>query len=378
MSAAATGASEHPAERLAGLPVQRRWRPACRYNAALSGAGDGRHGGERNSDLCQLARGQTRVVLQRDPESRAAARIGVSSEALIALTLRTYRFGRTIGPRISFRDGGVDMPTARTKRPFFLPLGTILLAASLAHASSNDLTSHGLDHVTLLHEDSRILRIEKELAQNPNTSYRLIVPDKCEAEGEADLRGMAAHDGLEESYVFVPSLCLWIEVGQDETRTTARFEPEFIGALLREFPAVAIYHTHPAAPVDIAGYFPAYTDLVSVILVNLGFVPENWERIAHRAVTTVGTIEYTFVPRSDTARLIEHIERTGLGDFVSQNVAYAYASDAFRQRYYSTISDCSRMIDGDPARLGDCFPLAVGDFLLEYRSAPEPDLLDLE
>lgn len=270
------------------------------------------------------------------------------------------------------------MPTAWTKRLFFLPLGTILLAASPVCADSNNLASHGLEQVLLLRNDSRVLRIQGELAQNPDTSYRLIVPDKCEAEGEADLRKMAARDSLEESYVFVPSLCLWIEVGQEETRTRVRFDPEFIGALLNEFPMVIFYHTQPAAPADLAGYFPAFTDLTSAILLNLDYSPDNWERVIHRVVTPAGTIEYAFVPRPDTARLIEHIERTGLGDFVSQNVAYVYASEATRRRYYSAILDCRRRIDGDAARLGDCFPMTVGDFVLEYRAAPETRFRHIE
>ena len=55
------------------LPVQRHWRTSRRDGAALSGVGDGRHGGERNDHLRPLALGASAAVLRRDPQCGTAA-----------------------------------------------------------------------------------------------------------------------------------------------------------------------------------------------------------------------------------------------------------------------------------------------------------------
>jgi hypothetical protein len=254
---------------------------------------------------------------------------------------------------------------------FALAFATSLLVAPFVHAESGDLISHNFDRVPALHTDSRVFRVSSELQVNPDTSYRLVVPNKCEELGEMELELLAGTSAVEESYVFIPSLCLWIETGHSETAKTVRLDTNFVDDLLRDYHSIVIYHIHVGSPNDVTEYFPAYSDLVGLILMNAKFLKDSRVKIGHRAVTSRGTIDYALVVSEETERLLEKLAQTGLSNFVAQNLAYEFARNTHKQKYYAAVRDCTHLSGGSPESLADCFPMRADDFVLNYRAVED-------
>lgn len=259
------------------------------------------------------------------------------------------------------------MGILRVTCPIAVFAASILLAAPSIHADSGNLVAHNFDRLAARQADGRKWKVVDTLQVNVSKAYRLVVPGKCEDAGKAELRQLAAYAVLEESYAFIPSSCLWIEVGYDETRRTVRADTKFIDNLLLDFPSLAIYHTHVGVPRTVAGYFPGYSDLVALLLVNARFLRVPNIQIDHRAVTVLGVIEYRFVASRESERLLDVIKRTGLGSHVAQNLAYEYSRARHKRKYYAAVRECDRLTNGDPARLPDCFPMNADAFEFRYK-----------
>jgi len=249
----------------------------------------------------------------------------------------------------------------------FFTLTTILMAAHSVRANSSDHAAYTFDQLIALDDDYRAVKLHDRLRVNRRSEFRLVVPNKCRSQGEAELRRLAATETFEESYVYIPSRCLWIEVGYDETRNRVRLDSKLIARLLESFDKLMIYHIHVGVPVQISGYFPAYRDLVSLILINAKFFQKPEIQISHRVVTKFGVIDYLFTTTQTTNQLIDKISRSGLKRFIAQNLAYFYARDGYKERYYAKVHQCEHLIGKYGENLSDCFPMKTDDFQLTYR-----------
>ena len=101
------------------------------------------------------------------------------------------------------------------------------------------------DLVTALREDVRNTKIVDKLRINTGEKFRLVVPNKCEKEGEFELRQLTSSSRVEESYILIPSLCLWIEVGYNEKHNNVRLDQKFIDAVLKQYFSLIFYHIQP-------------------------------------------------------------------------------------------------------------------------------------
>lgn len=233
--------------------------------------------------------------------------------------------------------------------------------ASSGHHALPDLGS-----IAALRNDARIAMVTSDLAVNTDPSRRLVVPDKCESQGQAELERLT-EASVEESFVFIPSHCMWIEVGYGETGTGVRLDAPFISRLLLSFDTLIVYHTHVVSTAAVAGYFPAYRDLLGVLLINGPVLRNSSYQIFHRAVTRVGIFEYRFEMSPSIDQLLVTLVGSGLGDFVAQNLAYLYSGGDREVGYNLMVTDCGRRAAEDASRLGDCFPMRVGNFELRFQ-----------
>ncbi len=241
------------------------------------------------------------------------------------------------------------------------------MVAQPGRANSGNHFIVNYDQFRAFRDDYRTKKIETNLEVNRHSKFRLIIPNKCKTQGEIELRELAATGMFEESYVYVPSLCLWIEVGYNETRSGVNLDSTLITRLTEDFDQLVIYHIHVGVPLQISGYFPAYRDLVSLILMNAKFFRQPQTQISHQVVIESGVIEYLFRLSQSTNHLINKFTQTGLEHVVAQNLAYFYARDKYKKRYYAKVHECEHLVDGDQKSLSDCFPMKSDDFRLIYR-----------
>ena len=71
-------------------------------------------------------------------------------------------------------------------------------------------------------------RLADQLLVNADNSFHVLTPDHCQKRGEAELRVLAASVALEEAFLFLPSRCLWIEIGFNETERRVRLDHQFV------------------------------------------------------------------------------------------------------------------------------------------------------
>ena len=244
----------------------------------------------------------------------------------------------------------------------------ILLAVQSSRANSGNHTIHNFDRFIALRDDSRTRKFDDKLKVNLRADIRHVVPNKCETRGEIELMQLASTEVMEEAYAYIPSLCLWIEVGYDESKTSVRLDSKFVARLLKNFDQLIIYHIHMGESSKVAGYFPAYNDLISLILVNGRFFRNPEIQISHRAITKVGVIDYKIRISQEANHLIDKLKQTGLGEFIAQNLAFFFARDKYENRYYTEIRECGLLIGENSDKLSKCFPMKTDVFELEFRT----------
>lgn len=209
-------------------------------------------------------------------------------------------------------------------------------------------------------------RVQPELSVSAGGDHRPVVLHTCEAEGEAALARLAQTAALEEAFAFVPELCAWIDVGSAQEPRSVRVDRQLLDDLAMAFGRIAIYHIHPRSSDERALYFPAYADLLGVILINARHRTHPTVEIRHRAVTPLGAIEYSYHPSERADEILAVIDRTGLAAFAGENLSMAYRGPDEERLYYDAVRDC---IDGNAeSPSSGCFPLVAGDFHLELRS----------
>lgn len=259
-----------------------------------------------------------------------------------------------------------------------ITMASIGYAHALSHGPSEYVpeTFQANDGLAVLGDVGGTFRVVDTLAVNTDTTYHLAIPNKCQAVGEAELSRLAAVSTVEESYVFVPSLCLWIETGLNERQHSVKPDAAIIERLLARFPTLAIYHVHVGSPQTLEAYFPAYMDLLGTVLINTPYHGVDDVDIRHRAVTSKGTIEYAFVPSPAVALLEKKLTSTGLSGYAAQNIAYELSASRHRDAYYAVVAACRTEAANSPENIERCFPMQTGNFLLTFHHSNTSGTVD--
>ena len=225
-----------------------------------------------------------------------------------------------------------------------------------------------------LADDYRTAEISPTLKQNSDERTRVIVPDKCAEDGELELRQMTSDGDIEEAYVFLPSRCLWIELGFDETATSVRPDAELVALLVSHHEPIIVYHTHLRAQTESFVEFPAYKDLIASILLGGDLPLIEGRPIVHRAITGRGTFEYSLTLTHDIIELIATLKQSGLEGFIAQNLAYVFAGSRYEDAYYESIAVCARDEMSEEAPSPNCFPMSLQPFTMNYQRADVTDV----
>jgi len=263
------------------------------------------------------------------------------------------------------------MRIARAAR-FCLVVGIILFHVLRPNPGMSSSDQHiEAGNLTGLADDYRTPVTVKTLRQNSDNWFRHVIPDKCVDEGERELRQVASDSVLEESYVFLPSRCLWIELGFNESPTSVRSDIDIVLWLAARHEPIVVYHTHVRTHTETTGGFPAYRDLVGAILLGGDQPLTDGRPIIHRAVTSDGVFEYSVSLTPDVIELIKTIQDSGLGGKIAQNLAYLFATANHEQRYHELVRYCIQGSDRVMPVGAECFPMNFHPFVLKYSSADD-------
>ncbi len=258
---------------------------------------------------------------------------------------------------------------AVTQRIVFVILTTLFLAAPSAYAvSHNDgLNSSPLEELQLsLSNISHKVKISNAMAVNTDPAYHQIVPNKCKNSGESELIELSKTSPIEESFVFVPALCIWIESGLDESPISVRPDTGLIEHLKLLYNDIIIYHMHVGWPGTVEAYFPAYSDIVSLVILNAYDFYAGATQIRHRAVTSRGIIEYAFLGTPKTEMIWKKMTRLEMQAYAAQNLAYEFSRDEHIAAYYAQLKNCQLITNSKPENIERCFPLRFSGFLLTF------------
>lgn len=260
-----------------------------------------------------------------------------------------------------------------------------VVSASVTGASAVDARSHTstdiqpnasqLSAVALV-LDKKIgaFQIAGSLSINTDPNFHLVVPNTCEETGENELLKLSMTSNVEESFVFLPELCLWIETGLHESAKSVTPDKVLIDNLASSFQTLIIYHIHVGLPPSVEAYFPAYSDLLSVVLVNEPYRDRPEINIRHRVVTARGTIEYSFPSTPSLEHLKGKLIETGLTKFVAQNLAYELRRRGHQSPYYAAVAACRALAKGNPNDFARCFPILADGFLLTLSHPASNDI----
>lgn len=257
---------------------------------------------------------------------------------------------------------------------FFLAiiLTTSILAGGIVRAETGRHPLLNIHQIAAFQVDRRLHRLASVLRVNSATRFRLIFPDKCRGDGEIELGNLAARARSEETFVFLPSHCLWVEVGYGESAHHVHVDTRLVEALRDDFREITVYHTHIGRPKTAAGYFPAYSDLVGLVLLEPRFSKQPGHTVGHRAVSQIGIIDYRFVPSIETEKIIRKLTATGLEDFMGQNIAYHLSRQAYKQGYFDKVRTCADRLGANLDDLSSCFPMSVPNFELRFHPFRQP------
>lgn len=259
-----------------------------------------------------------------------------------------------------------------TQRIVFVILTALFLAAPPAYAISHNgnlksSLSSPLEELRLsLLSISRDVKVSSSMAINADSTYRMIVPNKCKTAGESELLELTKISSIEESFVFIPKLCIWVESGMDESPISVRPDTGLIEHLKLLFNDIIIYHMHVGWPAAVEAYFPAYSDLVSLVILNAHDFYAGKSQIRHRAVTTRGIIEYAFLGTPKTGMIWKKMTRLEMQVYAAQNFAYEFSRSKHVIAYYAQLKSCQLITTDKPQNIEKCFPLRFSGFLLTF------------
>ena len=245
-------------------------------------------------------------------------------------------------------------------------VSTSLIISSVALTDPVDQASKYRDLITALREDTRVMKIQDEIHVNTRDEFRLLFPDKCESDGEFELHALTLISRVEESFVLIPNLCLWIEVGSNEKRGSVQLDLKFINATLEQFPDLIFYHIQPNKIWNLESNFPSFKDLITLILTNTKSGLKRDFHIRHRLINNIGTVEYMFSSHEKVEKFIRKFKEMGLHGYESQNLSYEYMRQKYRNEYYQRIQDCKLKLGTDQQNFSSCFPMYTESFTLIY------------
>ena len=259
------------------------------------------------------------------------------------------------------------MPNRAGACGFWSALACVVASACLMLAGAAGARASTHEEVNALRDDHRKTVISDHLVVNLDASLRYIVPQKCQIDGEIELTALSAASVFEESYVFIPEICSWIELGFNETEKSVSLDERLLYAIVRQYGDIAIYHTQPGRHSSVVNYFPSYGDFILMVLINTRYLNELDIDIKHRAVTEYAVIEYRFSDWSrvqDRARLYEE---KGLGKHIGQNLAYEFNKQKHLSDYVLNIDRCVNQVNNRPSRLGECRRVTTELLVLDIR-----------
>ncbi len=248
-----------------------------------------------------------------------------------------------------------------------------LIGVAMANSGPKTQATEYRDRVTALHDDIREVKIVDKLGINTEKQIRLVIPDKCEKEGEFELHHLASSAGLEESYILIPTLCLWIEVGYNETRIGVRLDLKFINAVMNQYSDLTFYHIHPGDLPDLENHFPSYKDLITLVLLNARSVWKPKVIIKNRLITILGAMEYKFSNKSKVEYFMNKYRKIGLRGYEAQNLAYEYMRPKYRNDYYTKIKNCKLYSGTIQQKIIKCSPIKTKAFTLIFRPTSRDD-----
>ena len=243
----------------------------------------------------------------------------------------------------------------------------MLVARSVAASHPAGHVKDFRDQVTAIRDDFRETRLVEKLSVNTGIKFRLVSRNKCEKEGEFELHRLASRPGVEESYVLIPHLCLWIEVGYAEKRNRVRLDEKFIIRLMKQHNTLSFYHIHAGALPEFENYFPAYKDLITLALINSRFIWDSQANIKHLLITRYGKMEYGLTSKNKVRKFMDQYRRAGLKGFESQNLAYEYLRFKYRSEYYSKIEECKSKSGRIQDKIVSCSPITTEAFTLKFQ-----------
>ncbi len=247
-------------------------------------------------------------------------------------------------------------------------LGLALVAGGhlLDPPSSAVAEAHGLiDALTL---DDRRVEIADRLIVNVDPARRYVFPGKCQADGELELAALAAASALEESFIFVPATCTWIEAGRNETVRSVLLDQALLNAVAHQYRNVAVYHIQPGHRPSLASHFPSYRDFVAMVLIDVAFIDAPEIRVQHRAVTEFAVIDYRFADWEAVQRRAQVYRRRGLGAHLGQNLAYEFSRQAHLSSYATQVQMCASRLGDVSSRIGECRRIVTELFILDVRT----------
>lgn len=281
--------------------------------------------------------------------------------------LPTAHVGVTVVSSRLFRSRNLDVPYVSNAGEYWSSLACVVVAGCLILGSSASGLASTHKEVNALRDDYRKTVISDHLAVNLDASLRYVYPQKCQVDGEIELTALSSISVLEESFIFIPSLCLWVESGFNESENSVSLDEELLYAIARQYGDIAIYHIQPGRRSSVANYFPAYRDFISMVLIDTRFLDEPNVGIKHLAITEYAVIEYRFSDWSgvqDRARLYE---KKGLRNHISQNLAYDFNRQRYLSDYVLKIALCVDQVKDRPSRIGECRRVATDIFVLDIR-----------
>ncbi len=255
------------------------------------------------------------------------------------------------------------------KSAFVGLVSIFMVDVSVANSNPLDQAAEYRNLVSALREDVRETEIVDKLRVNTENQFRLIFPNKCEKEGEFELQQLALNASVEESYVLIPALCLWIEVGFNEQRNRVRLDSKFIKNVVTQYSSLVFYHIHAGDFPDLENYFPAYKDLITLVLINANSVWKPHSQIKHRLITKLGMMEYNFSNKQKVRYYMKKFREVGLRGNEAQNLAYEYLRPKYKNDYYSKVQKCKSDSGTIQQQIIDCCPITTEAFTLNFRPA---------
>jgi len=230
--------------------------------------------------------------------------------------------------------------------------------------------NHKLDTFAFIRDFSigtRKLEQADHLRINVLNKIRLVIPNKCEKEGEAELLRISQSARIEETYIFIAKACLWVEVGRDETHKSVQLDAKYIKALLERYSSLIFYHLQPKDYSKIGNYFPSYHDFSTLTLINANYIWEPHKKVIHRMITHLGVVQYEFTNELQVKHLMEKYRDSGLRGFEAQNLVYEYMRPKYVNEYYEKIRSCQLQYNSIKHALSSCFPIRTSAFMVTYR-----------